>query len=107
MKAMQPPENPPRNKTTLKGNHPLSALVVGNLNPRLGVELGLDSDRDGVVVITSRSRVATRGDVIISINGDEIEDVQDLQKELAQAQTRGVFDIIIERNGRQSRIVVR
>jgi serine protease Do len=109
MKAIQPPEDPPRNKTTLEGNHPLSGAVVGNLNPRVGVELGIDSDREGVVVFaTSRySRLVRAGDIILSVNDDDVEDIKDLQKELRQAQKRGVFDMVIERDGRQSRIVIR
>ncbi len=109
MKAIQPPEDPPRNKTTLEGNHPLSGAVVGNLNPRVGVELGIDSDREGVVVFaTSRySRLVRAGDIILSVNDDDVEDIKDLQKELRQAQKRGVFDMVIERGSRQSRIVIR
>ena len=107
MKAIQPPEDPPRQKTTLKGNHPLSSVTVGNMNPRLGVELGIDSDREGVVVISARNRLVKAGDFIISVNGDEIEDVKDLQKEIAQAASRRSFDIIVESDGIQSRISVR
>ena len=107
MQAMQPPEDPPRQKTQLDGAHPLRGITVGNLNPRLGVELGLDTDRDGVVVVAGRNRFVDVGDIIVSINGYEIEDVKDLNKELSQAQRRNMFDIVIERDGRQSRVVVR
>ena len=86
---------------------PLRGATVGNLNPRLGVELGLDTDVEGVVVISGRNRLLEVGDIIVAINGDEIEDVKDLQKELTQAQQRGSFDIVIERDGRQSRVVIR
>ena len=107
MQAMQPPEDPPRRKVTLQGNHPLSSVTVGNMNPRLGVELGVDSDREGVVVISARNRLVKAGDFIISVNGDEVEDVKDLQKEIAQAASRRSFDIIVESEGVQSRISVR
>ena len=49
----------------------------------------------------------TVGDIIVAINDDEIEDVKDLEKELNQAQGRGVFDITIGRDGRQRRVVIR
>ena len=109
MEAMQPPEDPPRHKTKLTGNHPLNGVTVGNLNPRVEVELGIDADREGVVVFETsrRSRLVTVGDIIIAINDDEIEDIKDLEKELNQAQGRGVFDITIERDGRQRRVVIR
>jgi len=109
IEARQPPEDPPRRKTTLTGNHPLNGVTVGNLNPRVEVELGIDADREGVVVFETsrRSRLVTVGDIIVAINDDEIEDVKDLEKELSQAQGRGVFDITIERDGRQRRVVIR
>lgn len=109
MEAMTPPNDPKPNKTRLKGNHPLRGVTVGNLNPRIGVELGVPSDREGVVILEmhSRSRLVDVGDVVLEVNGDEIEDVKGLQKELSQAERRGVFDITIERDGRASRIVIR
>jgi len=109
MEAMQPPEDPPRRKTELTGNHPLNGVTVGHLNPRVGVELGIDNDREGVVVFKTnrRSRLVNVGDIIVAINDDEIEDIKDLEKELSQAQSRGVFDITIERDGRQRRVVIR
>jgi len=107
MEAMTPPEDPPRNPTVLKGNHPLNGATVVNLNPSVGVELGLDTEREAVVVMEGRSRLVGAGDIIVAINGDEIEDIKDLKRELAQAEGRASFDIIIERDGRQSRIVIR
>lgn len=84
-------------------------MTVAHLNPRVGVELGVDSDREGVVVLkgSKRNRLVRAGDVVVAVSGDEIEDIDDLQKELRQAQERGVFDIAIERNGQVRRIVIR
>ncbi|MFM9816047.1 hypothetical protein ACKI16_47170, partial [Streptomyces scabiei] len=44
-----PPENPPRDITTLTGNGPLSGAIVGNMSPAYNEELGLDSFGRGVV----------------------------------------------------------
>lgn len=109
MEAMQPPEDPPRRATKLEGAHPLNGVTVGNLNPRLGVELGIDTDRKAIVVINmvSRNRLVDVGDIIVEVNQTKIEDIKDLQKELVKASSIGVFDITIERDGRQSRIVIR
>lgn len=112
MEAMMPPDDPPRDETALKGNHLLSGATVGNLNPRVGVELGIETDREGVVVLevdrrTRSSRLLTPGDIIVAINDDEIEDIEDLQKELKQAETRNSFGLTVERNGQISRIVIR
>ena len=112
MEAMVPPNDPPRNDTLLKGNHLLNGVTVGNLNPLVGVELGIEQDREGVVVLKvdrnkGASRLVTSGDIILSVNDDEVDDIKDLERELEQAAARGVFDLTLERNGRISRIVVR
>lgn len=109
MEAMQPPENPPRNSTVLDGSHPLKGVTVGHLNPRVAVELGIEANRDAVVVLKAsrQSRLVDVGDIIVALNDDEIEDIKDLQKEIGQAQRRGVFDIVIERDGYQRRLVIR
>lgn len=112
IKAMEPPEDPPRNETKLEGAHPLNGVVVGNLNPRVGVEFDIESDREGVVVLevnrrNRAGRLVSPGDIIVSINNDEIDDIKDLKRELSQAQRRGVFDMVIERDSRQSHILIR
>jgi len=112
MEAMAPPNDPPRNETILEGRHILSGATASNLNPLVSVELGVETEREGVVITevsrrSSAGRFVQAGDIIVSVNGDEIEDVKDLQKELSQASERGSFDILIERDGRQSRIVIR
>jgi len=111
MEAIVPPDNPPRNDTVLKGNHIMNGMTVGNLNPRLAVELGLSTEREGVVVIKTGQRRAGRfiqaGDIILAVNDDKIDSIDDLQKALRQAAERGVFDIALERDGRTSRIVIR
>jgi serine protease Do len=112
MEAMTAPNDPPRNDTILTGNHLLNGAKVANLNPLLSVELGVDDNREGVVIIAvdprdRTSRLIRAGDIILAVNDDEIEDIKDLRRELSQGAARGVFDITIERNGQQNRIVVR
>ena len=112
MEAMAPPNDPPHDKETLKEAYLLNGAVVGNLNPRVAVELGLDTEREGIVVVdiergSRAGRIVRSGDIIVAVNDDEIEDIKDLKRELEQAADRGVFDIVIERNGRQNRIVIR
>ncbi len=112
MEAMAPPEDPPRNETKLTGAHPLNGASVGNLSPSVSVELGLETDREGVVVLNvnrrlQAGRLVAPGDIILALNGSAIESIKDLQRELALAEGKGVFDITIERDGRQSRIVIR
>ncbi len=84
-----PPEQPPRQLTTLTGRHPLSGAVIANLNPAFADELGLDPTQHGVVVTTLRNgSVAERlgiepGDMLVSINKRPVESVAQLQQLLA------------------------
>lgn len=112
MRAMTPPNDPPQNKTTLQGRHLLNGATVANINPLNSVELGINDAKEGVVVLdlerrTQAARLFSVGDIIISVNDDDVEDVKDLQKEINQAAARGMYDVVVERNGRQSRIVIR
>lgn len=111
MEAMVAPNDPPRNETILKGNNPLNSVTVGNLNPAVSVELRIETSREGVVVLKGGQSRANRfiraGDIIVSVNGDDIKDIRDLQKELEQATARGVFEIAIERDGKVMQIVIR
>lgn len=111
--AMAPPEEPPRDETILDGEHPLKGTIVGNLNPRVSIELKLsDDDREGVVVLgftgrTRESQLVSAGDIIVSINDDDIKDIKDLKRELDQAVRRGSLNLITERNGRRNQIIMR
>lgn len=111
--ATAPPEDPPREETTLEGAHPLNGAIVGYLNPRVSVELGLENDdREGVVVLgfssrTRASQIVAPGDIILLINDDEIEDIKDLKRGLDQAARRGTFNLVTERKGRRNHIVIR
>ncbi len=112
MEAMTAPNDPPRNDTILTGNHLLNGAKVTNLNPLLSVELGIEDHREGVVIIAvdprdRSSRLVRAGDIIIAVNDDEVDDIKDLRRELAQGASRGIFDVTVERNGQQQRIVVR
>jgi len=111
--AMAPPDKPDRDETTLTGNHLLNGAIIGRINPRVAVELNMNNeDREGVVVMgfTDRapaSRIVAVGDIILSLNGEEIDDIKDLTRELDQAIRRGTFDLVTERQGRRNQIVIR
>jgi serine protease Do len=111
MQAMTPPNDPPRNDTILEGQHLLNGVTVGNLNPMVAVELGIEAEREGVVVIKTSEqrsgRLVRAGDIIVAINNDAIEDIKDLERELRQASRDGVFDMLLERNGQKRRVVIR
>jgi Do/DeqQ family serine protease len=87
-----PPEDPPRDTTTLDGRQPLSGATVANLSPALGEEIGFQGPREGVVVLDApRGSVAARigvqaGDLILRINDREVTNVRQLKGLVARSQ---------------------
>ena len=55
-----PPEDPPRNLTQLKGQHPLSGVTIANLSPALAEELSLEQSQKGVIVLGISRRSPAR-----------------------------------------------
>ncbi len=109
--AIAPPDDPPREETPLSGPHPLNGAVVANINPALSVELGNLSLDEGVVVVgiargARAGRVVKPGDILVEINGKEIENVGDVEKALKRGGGQG-WEIILNSNGQNRRVLVR
>lgn len=83
---MAPPEVPPRDRTDIVGNFPISGIRVVNLSPRVADELGIPTDLTGVIVeAVQRGSVAHRVgikplDIIADVNGEDITLVSQLVK---------------------------
>jgi len=108
--AMGPPDLPPREEVTLVGAHALRGVLVANLNPAVAVELGLDDRQAGVVVMDIADGNAGRslvraGDIIVDINGREINDTRDVEPALALSQ-RGL-SMTINSGGHMRKVVMR
>ena len=105
LELVPPPNLPPRNTTVLEGRHPLAGMKVANLNPALATELGIDSDAQGVIVLSiARNSPSARygfrvGDVILKIEGKSIGSVQDLEKFILQPYSG--WRLKLQRGGRQ------
>ncbi|MBL6935404.1 MAG: DegQ family serine endoprotease [Alphaproteobacteria bacterium] len=99
-----PPEEPPRNVTTLAGAHPLNGAEVGNLSPAFNTELGLDELAEGVFVLSlQRGSPAHRfnsqpGDIILRVTDVKVESVAHL-RELLNAPT-SYWKISVQREGK-------
>lgn len=99
-----PPEIPPRNETLLEGRQPLAGAKIANLSPALVEELGLKGQPRGVFVLgvvrgSPAARLGVRpGDILVSINDNEIELVRDAIGQLAE--DAGSWDIAIKRGER-------
>lgn len=104
-----PPENPPRDVTTIGGRNPLTGAKVENLSPAVNAELQLDLTARGVVVVSSGQSVAAQqgfrpGDVIRTINGAEIHSVGELKQALIGA--AGQWNMVVDRGGEQIRVSI-
>lgn len=104
MRLALPPENPPRDVTTVGGRNPLTGAKVENLSPAVNTELQLDLMARGVVVLSPGESFAAQqgfqsGDIVRAINGTEIHSVGELTRALASA--GGPWEMIIDRGGQR------
>ena len=106
-----PPEVPQRDLTWIEGRGPLAGARVGNLSPAFAEELGFDPMRRGVVVVEVATNSPARnlglkpGDVLVRINGKEIELVEDVL--VATNEEASNWRIAIKRGDRQLNVMVR
>lgn len=98
------------NAVTLSGNHPLAGAAVVKLTPGVGEQLGVRGIGRGVVIakVSPGSAAARRGfrpkDVLVQINGQNLDSVEALRKAMASGQ--GAWQIVGVRDGNAFRIVL-
>lgn len=106
-----PPFDPEPDTTLLGGRHPLSGVSVSNLSPGLAEQLGFNGDPEGVIIFDIAPRSAARrfgfrvGDVVLSINGTKIEEVDALAAILRQPSR--TWDVSLRRGERVINAVLR
>ncbi|MBV8193560.1 MAG: Do family serine endopeptidase [Alphaproteobacteria bacterium] len=108
MKLAPPPEDPPRDLANLDGRQPLSGASVANMSPAVADELGLVEWRSGVIVMDVKpgsyaGRFVRAGDMILGVNGQEVHNVAELKKRIAN----GVASVSIGREGMVSTVQFR
>lgn len=112
VKAIAPPDIPPRQETKLEGRHALNGATIGYINPAVIIELGLDTEEDeGVVVLdvprdAAAARIIGPGDVLLEINGKKIEKVEDVEKVLLEKDPRGI-SLTMKSRGRTMQLYLR
>ena len=105
---LAPPEVPPRDRTDVVGNFPISGIRVVNLSPRVADELGIPTDLTGVIVEgVQRGSVAHRVgirplDIVQEVNGKEIG----LVSELVSIVEDGPPEWLVVLNRRGERLVL-
>jgi Do/DeqQ family serine protease len=107
--ALQTAPESPRDEVVIRARSPLLGAKVANLSPALAEELRLDSTAEGVAVVDiARGSVAQslgfqKGDVVVSINNEQIATTSDLEKAIAK-QSR-LWRVTISRAGQQISVV--
>lgn len=110
IEAIAPPEDPPRDQTTLSQGI-FSGVTVANINPAVVHELGLsDQDAQGVVVVAVENggygaRLLRKGDIILNVSQRDISDVAGLKKTLMLR--LATFSLVINRGGKIQQIAIR
>lgn len=111
IKLAAAPEKPARDLRQLRGSNPFSGATVGNLSPKLADELQLPQSKTGVVVTEiERGAPAMRvglqpKDIIIAVNGEDIESTRQLESVLAGREWEWQFEV--ERDGKLLRQTIR
>jgi Do/DeqQ family serine protease len=98
------PETPARKETLIEGQTPLTGTVVVNVSPAVQEDLDLPSTSKGVAVSDVKGGPAARlgfrkGDLVLSVNGTKITDVDTLAGVLGQGGNDG-WAIQVDRGGR-------
>ena len=111
LKLEQAPESRPKDERLIDGRNPFAGALVANLSPKLAEELQMPVETQGVVVedVTRGSPAGRLGfeprDIIVNINGTDIDSTESLQKVIdGQAD---FWRVEIERNGQRIRQFIR
>jgi Do/DeqQ family serine protease len=98
------------NATALSGNHPLARVSVLKLTPGVAEQMGVRGLSRGLVIVKVQpgSIAARRGfrpkDVLVQVNGQNLESVAALREAMAQGQN--AWQIVGVRDGNAFRIVL-
>lgn len=109
VKAIAPPEHPPRAQITLQGDHVLNGVTIANLNPAVSVELGLAGEEQGVVVLNAPRgffRTVSAGDILLEVNSQKIQTPADVETALSSPRVNGPF-MVIQSGGRVRQLYLR
>lgn len=99
-----PPGATEADRTLLQGQHPFSGAEVAELSPRLAEEMGRDPFGSGILVTrilrgAYARQIVRPGDVIISINGETVKNLEELETALGVDSRQ--WQIELDRNGRR------
>ena len=105
--ALRTAPDRPRDEVTIRSRTPLGGAKVANLSPALADEMGLDNTDSGVVIVDIEGGSYAerfnfrRGDIIVSINGEHIDDTRELARVASVRTDR--WRMVVRRGGRNIR----
>ena len=103
------PQRLERDQVRLTGNHPLNGYKVENLGPALNYELSLPLTSQGVVVVEGPSARGfvqmVPGDILVSVNGKAINNINELRAALANPRARG-WQFVIKRDNTLLQMII-
>ncbi|KZL15158.1 MULTISPECIES: DegQ family serine endoprotease [unclassified Pseudovibrio] len=105
------PETVARDEREIKGNSPFTGVRVMNLSPAVAEELRMYNEFSGVVIadIKARSTAAyvgfKPGDIVVEINGAEVQSTKDLSKLTGKKQR--TWNITFKRDGQLRQVSLR
>ena len=88
-------------------------MTLRDLNPGLAEQLGLPRGTQGVVVASVEAGEAAedaglqRGDLIVSVNGQEVDSVEDFDKEIAKAKGDGLARLRVRRGNTHTFLILK
>jgi Do/DeqQ family serine protease len=103
--ALEPAPDVPRDELVIQSRSPFLGLKVANLSPSLAEELRIDAKAEGVAVIdVPDNSIAARygfhrGDVIVTVNGEQIAKTRDLER--AAGEALRAWSVTIVRGGQR------
>lgn len=111
VKAIAPPNDPPRNDTLLDGAHLLNGATIATINPAVILEFELSNTDEGIVITdverrSTAARIVRPGDIVVRINGQDIHSQGDVKNALSGSSGRNL-DLTLKRNGQMRRLMLR
>lgn len=102
--------NPAGNEVLIVGESPISGTVITNLSPALAIEMRLDPNQKGAVILNVKNRGKAarsgfkKGDIILGINGTQIRNAKDVER--AANERRRLWRFTIQRGNSITSMII-
>jgi len=110
LRLMSAPETPPRDPIKIKTRSPFEGATLVNISPAVVEDMSLQDATKGVVVAdvedgsTAANVGVQKGDVVVAINGQKIDNTRDAER--ASAAKANYWRLVIQRGGQVIQTVI-